>query len=136
MFKWACEITPTMAPERKYIRLSFLDSLSEQLMGGIMSESGDWKPSAIRQRVTILHKACSFFFFGERKLRLNNITNALAACASRNFVNSEISVKCEKLANFIHKETENWQTDVISFLKEQVITNSKRLTDQFMMTDH
>ena len=121
MFKWACEIAPTMSPERKSIRLSFLDCLSEQLLAGTVNKSGEWVPNnSIKKRITILHKSCSFFFFGQKKLRLNGITNALAACASRNFVNSEISTKCEKLANFIFEQTENWQNDVIAFLKEQV----------------
>ena len=121
MFKWACELTPTMGPERKAIRLSFMDSLTEQMLGGVMSSSGQWIPNTyIRNRITILHKTCTFFFYGDRKLRLHGITNALAACASRNFVDAEINEKCSKLANYIHKHTENWQNEVIAFLKEQV----------------
>ena len=93
-----------------------------------MSENGEWIDNRrIDKRVTILHKACSFFFFGHRKLRLTGITKALAACADRNFVNSEINEKCSKLANYIHRETENWQNDVITFLKEQV---------NIVVTDH
>ena len=128
MFQWACGITPTMSPECKSIRLSFLDSLTEQMFGGTMSKDGEWIVNRrIDKRITILHKACSFFFFGHRKLRLTGVTKALAACADRNFVNSEINEKCSKLANYIHSETENWQNDAISFLKEQV---------KFILTDH
>ena len=124
MFKWVCQLAPTMSPERKAIRLSFLDCLTEQLLSGTMSKFGVWEPNnSIKKRITILHKSSSFFFFGQKKLRLNGITKALAACASRNFVNPEISTKCEKLANLIFKETENWQNDVISFLKDQVTKN-------------
>ena len=122
MFKWACELTPTMSFERKAIRLSFIDSLSEQMFGGVMSKDGEWETNnRIDNRITILHKTCTFFFYGNRTLRLRAITNALAACASRNFVNQDISEKCSKLANYIHKITENWQKDVIAFLKDQVI---------------
>lgn len=128
MFQWACGIYPTMSPEGKAIRLSFIDSLSEQMFGGTMSENGEWiENKKIDKRITILHKACSFFFFGHRKLRLTGITKGLAACADRNFVNSEIQEKCSKLANYIHNQTENWQIEVISFLKEQV---------KIVVTDH
>ena len=126
MFKWACQLTPTMSVERKAIRLSFMDSLTEQMLGGVMSKNGVWIPNShIRNRITILHKACTFFFYGDRKLRLHGITNALAACASRNFVDVEISQKCTKLANYIHKFTENWQEEVISFLKDQVNSHDR-----------
>ena len=123
--KFACEIKPSWSDEKKAVRLSLLDSLTEQLFRGKMVHVGDnqyeWEINRkLPVRINIIHKTSAFLFWGNRTLRLSSIIRSLLACASSNAANLRIYNKCQILAQFIQDQTKNWQDEVVTFLKNQV----------------
>ena len=122
-FKYACDIRPSQSREEKFLKLSYMDALTEQLFGAKMIRKNGqyiWDDKCkVPIRISTLHKAAMFLNFKDRHLSLAQIRRSLHDCAIRN-KNTTIYEKCFRLQRKFKELTENWTNDVEEFLINQV----------------
>ena len=122
-FKYACAIKPTHSLEEKQIRLSYMDTLTEQLFGHRMIRKDgryQWEKTGVPIRITKMHKAAMYFNYKDRNLNLSSIQKSLSTCAKVNKTTS-IYEKCYMLQKKIRELTETWTHEVQEFLINQVM---------------
>ena len=122
-FKFACNIKPTNSLEEKRIRLSYMDTLSEQLFGHRMIRKNgryEWEKTNVPIRISTMHKAAMYLNYKDRSLNLSSIRRSLVDCAKRN-LNTSIYDKCYMLEKKFTDVTESWSEEVQKFLINQVI---------------
>ena len=122
-FKYACDIRPSQSMVEKYIRLSYMDSLTEQLFGHKMiRKDGQYiwdNKCRVPIRISTMHLAAMYLNFKDRHLNLSSIRRSLHECAIRN-KNSAIYEKCYLLQKKLRDLTENWKNEVEEFFIIQV----------------
>ena len=132
-FKYACAIKPTHSLEEKRIRLSYMDTLTEQLFGHRMIKKNGqykWDSTSVPIRITTMHKAAMYFNYKDRNLNLASIRRSLVECAKRN-KNTSIYEKCYLLQQKFQEQTVGWTEEVKAFLINQVIKDHGSILFKF-----
>ena len=131
-FRYATDIKPSQSDVEKSIRLSYMDSLTEQLFAHKMIKCGNrqytWESSRVPIRINTIHKAANYLNYQSRNLNLSQIRKSLHECALRN-QNSDIYEKCYLLQKKLRQLTESWPDEVQKFLIEQVIFQDRSRID-------
>ena len=134
-FRYAADIKPTQSNIEKSIRLSYMDSLTEQMFAHTMIKDGNgkytWKSkNRVPIRINTIHKAANYLNYKDRNLTLSQIRKSLHDCALRN-QGSHIYEKCYLLQQKLRQLTESWTEEVQKFLIEQVIFQDRSWIDLF-----
>lgn len=136
-FRYATDIKPTHSNFEKSIRLSYMDSLTEQMFAHKMLKDGNgkytWKSNRVPIRINTIHKAANFLNYKDRNLTLSQIRKSLHECALRN-KSTHIYEKCYELQQKIRQLTESWTEEVHKFLIEQVIFQDRSWIDRLSRT--
>ena len=123
-FKFALQLQPSWTYEKKALRLSLLDSLSEQFFGGWYEEKERnqiiWEESSINIRVNDIHKAAYFLFASNRKMKLLIIQKSLVEVSNQFGANSSIGKKVGLIYKKLEHFTSKWQHEAIEYLRKQV----------------